>query len=85
MKVFDNGSFFSVTVSKADIHAFKSQYPCSGIPSDISIWFQFSKANGDLVDIEPSTIDGPGVLALAQDAQNYGAKKLGLSELAYRR
>lgn len=85
MKAHDNGSFFSCSVSRNDVDAFNDSWPCSVIPSR-SVWFQFDKRNGDLVDIRGlDGIDGAEVLALSRDAQNYAAKKLSLPETCFRR
>lgn len=83
MKAYDNGSLFSVSVSADDVDSFKEQWPCNGMPSR-PIWFQFDKRNGDLVDMRPSNweeqgADGSAMLALSQDAQNYGIKRLKLN------
>ncbi len=77
MKAFDNGCFYSVSVSAAEVENFKSTWPCSGLPGH-AIWFQFDKRNGDLVDIKPDSnnFDGPALLALSNDAQAYGKKRL---------
>ena len=75
MKYFNRGSCYSVLVSRRDVEAFKRIYPCSGLP-DRAITFQFDRRNGDLVDIWPDshTFDGPGLLALSQDAHAYGER-----------
>lgn len=80
MSTTDNGCFYTVRVSANDVYAFKRRWPGSGLP-DRAIRFQFDKSNGDLVDISPdsSAFDGPDLLALSQDAQAYGARKLGLT------
>lgn len=75
MRVIDNGSSYTVQMSRREVEIFKSQFPCSGVPSR-GIWFQFDKQNGDLVDM-PSwagNYDGAGLVALSQDAQAYGEK-----------
>lgn len=78
MRYFDNGSLFTVQCSRADVEAFKRSYPCSGLPN-VPIAFQFDKRNGDIVDIvyrrDSAGFDGPGLLALSQDAQAYGQAK----------
>jgi hypothetical protein len=82
MQTFDNGSYYSVTVTRREIEAFAARWPCSGMRSPKqAITFQFSKRNGDLVDItgEAKGYDEGAVAALSQDAQKYGAKKLGLT------
>lgn len=81
MKAYDNGSFFSVTVTRAEVDAFARRWPCCSLP-DAAITFQFAKSNGDLVDIAPyriaDQVDGPEAVALAEDARAYGRKKLNL-------
>lgn len=70
MKYHNNGCFHSVTVSAAEVQAFKDHWPCSTLP-DKAVWFQFDKRNGDLVDMKPDGMDGTDVLALSQDAQQF--------------
>jgi len=81
MRAYDNGSLYSVTVTRNEVEAFKDSWPCCSLP-DGAITFQFDKRNGDLVDIAPyriaDRVDGPEALALAADAQAYGRKRLGL-------
>ena len=74
MRYYDNGCFFSVTVSSREVENFKSHWPCSELPYR-SIWFQFDKRNGDLIDVRPSNIDGAALVALSEDARAYGLKK----------
>ena len=75
MRYHDNGSFYNVSVSQAEVEMFKRNWPCSGLP-DKRVTFQFDKQNGDLVDIWPyqyaALFDGDACLALAADAQAYG-------------
>ena len=75
MRYTDNGSSFTVGVSRREVETFKAQYPCSGLPNR-AISFQFEKHTGDIVDIWPdsSSFDGSGLLALSQDAQVWGLK-----------
>lgn len=59
-----------VRFSREEVRQFRAQFPCSGL-RDRSYWFEFD-ANGDLVDTDvPEHDDGPGALALSQDAQQY--------------
>lgn len=88
MRAKDNGNCFSVTISRSDVEQFKSTWPCSNLPGR-SIWAQFYKGNGDLVDLQPSNLeeqgaDGSALLALIQDGQNYAAKQLGLPSECFR-
>jgi hypothetical protein len=79
MKVFDNGAFFSVRVSRREVAAFNRSWPCSQLP-DSSITFVFDNTNGDLVDILPyriaDKVDGPEAGALCDDAKAYGYQQL---------
>jgi hypothetical protein len=80
MRAFDNGCFYSVQLTEYDVAAFKAKWPCNGMPQ-APIWFQFDKRNGDLVDMQPSDwekrgADGLAMLALSQDAQAYGKRKV---------
>jgi len=79
MRYYDNGSMYTVSVSRREVEAFKDKWPCSGLP-DTWVAFQFYKRNGDLVDISPEraarSFDGSTVLlALSRDAQAYGARR----------
>ena len=87
MRTFDNGCFFSVTCTCDDVERFANMWPCSGFRYGDTVWFQFDKQNGDLVDLEyrntgrpadDSRVDGGAIVALSQDAQRYGAKRLGV-------
>jgi hypothetical protein len=69
MRRHDNGCFVSVTVSRAEVEAFKRSWPCSTLP-DRPVWAQFSRRNGDLVDLRPA-IDGHDALALIEDAKTF--------------
>jgi hypothetical protein len=58
----------TVGFSRADVLAFKAQWPCSGL-ADHQYWFQF-EANGDLVDTNVGeSSDGSAAVALSHDAQ----------------
>lgn len=81
MRYFDNGCFYSVQVTRAEVEGFKDSWPCSTLP-DRAITFQYDKRNGDLVDITPDSadFDGPDLLALSQDAQSYGQRQIARAE-----
>lgn len=77
MRVFDQGSEFRVTVSANEVYEFRRRWPCSGLSTEHGVSFTFDKRNGDLVDVHhPGSEDGPALVALSQDAQAYGEKKL---------
>jgi hypothetical protein len=75
MRVTRLGVHTQVMMSRKDVDAFKTSYPCSGLPSR-AITFEFDSRNGDLVDIFPDSarFDGPALLALSQDAQEFANK-----------
>lgn len=75
MRVFDNGSMYTVAVSEREVDEFNRSWPCSSLEGRQT--FQFDKRTGDLVDRE-GTGDGSEAVALSHDAQTYGARKLGL-------
>lgn len=75
MRAFDQGAWYRVTVSEFEVDAFNRRWPCSGLSGRYS--FTFDKANGDLVDMSGKG-DGPEHVALSEDAQKYGAKRLGV-------
>jgi hypothetical protein len=79
MKARCLGCFFSVTVTASDVEAFNDQWPCSPIP-ERRITFQFDARNGDLVDTspDPASFDGDALVALSEDAKQFGAKELNL-------
>lgn len=78
MRAFDNGSLYSVSITAREVYEFKRRWPCSGLP-DCCVTFQFNKRSGDLVDITSRRpFDGPAALALSEDAQAYGRKRLNL-------
>lgn len=77
MKAIDNGCFYSVKVSAREVENFKDSWPCSALPS-CAFWFQFDRRNGDLVDMRPNEYDGEDLLALSQDAQEFGKKSLSI-------
>ncbi len=82
MQTFDNGCFYTVTVTAREVEAFRRVWPCSGLRSR-PVTFQFDKRNGDLVDSNDAdnhpNADGGAMVALSADAQAYGARRLGLS------
>lgn len=78
MRAFDQGSLYRVTVSEEEVRDFARRWPCSGLQGRVS--FTFEKRSGDLVDVaHPGSEDGPALLALSQDAQEYGRKQLRIS------
>ena len=80
MRAYDQGVFILVTCDQWDVDAFNRTWPCSSLNGPVS--FTFDRRNGDLVDLRPSHIDGPEVVALSTDAQNYAAKRLKIPTLA---
>ncbi len=62
---------FSVVVTANGVSSFKSSWPCSRLGTQ-PIRFEFA-ANGDLIDVSTDR-DGEDLLALSQDAQEFGEK-----------
>lgn len=59
-----------VIVSREEVNAFRARFPCSGL-HDRSYWFEFDD-RGDLIATDvPEHGDGPGALALSQDAAEF--------------
>lgn len=79
MRTIDCGSNYRVLVFPNDTRDFARRWPCFGPITSFA--FEFSKANGDLVDLTGDTDehDATGVRALSEDAQAYGKRALGLS------
>jgi hypothetical protein len=75
MRAYDQGAFYCVTVSEREVDEFNRRWPCSSLTGHQS--FTFDKRNGDLVDREGNG-DGSEAVALSNDAQAYGAKRLKL-------
>jgi hypothetical protein len=71
------GMIYRVMCSAADVAAFTSKWPGSGLTGQ-PIAFDFDARNGDLVDVYPNRAseDGPALLALSHDAQAYGRARL---------
>ena len=75
MRVYDQGSFYRVTVSANEVDRFNRRWPCSTLDGAQS--FTFDKRTGDLVD-RTGQGDGGEAVAMSEDAQRYGAKRLGV-------
>ena len=70
-----SANFPRILLSRADVVAFKAQWPASGLP-DAPIWFEFDRSNGDLVDMGSSRSlarsEGTGAqVALSEDAERF--------------
>jgi hypothetical protein len=68
MRVKMLGAHARVTVSRAEVAAFRATWPCSTLP-DQAVSFTFELRSGDLVDLEPYAVDGPDAVALSHQAQ----------------
>lgn len=78
----DNGCFFTVSISKAEVIDWASRWPCFGPRR--ALWFQFDKRNDNLVDmIECHDNDDSGILALSHDAQAWGLSRLHGKPIAF--
>lgn len=64
-----------IFVNESQVSAFRQSWPCSGLPDDSSITFEFA-TNGNLLDVEFGNgeevwkYDSSALVALSQDAQN---------------
>lgn len=81
IRVSDQGAFFSVAVSEDAIYEWCKRWPASGLRGLKGVTFQFDKRNGDLVDVTyrngtSEDWDGPALLALSEDAQEAGMRRL---------
>jgi hypothetical protein len=82
MQAFDNGSLYTVTVTRYEVEDFRRRWPCSGL-CFAPVTFQFEKSSGDLVDSNYEqnhpNVAGAALVVLSQDAQKYGAERLKLT------
>jgi hypothetical protein len=77
MRAFDNGAFFTVQVSTEEVYQFNRRWPCSELDGTHGITFEFDRANGDLVGCSARDHeDGAALVALSEDAQAYGTRRL---------
>lgn len=79
MRVYDNGSLFTVTFTENDTRKFSAAWgACCPVKGRGS--FQFDKKNGDLADATGAAMRGDGYewRAFSEDCQNWGEEKLGI-------
>lgn len=74
MRAYDQGSLVRVTASENEVAAFKSRWPCSGLPTR-AFWCVMDKRNGDLVDIRDG-FDGDAACALVDDCKAYARSRI---------
>lgn len=81
---------YTVLVSDKEVQEFSSRWPASNLDEDASYIFEFSNQNGDLLALNAindgkvrstEDDDGPALLALSQDAGEFGAVELELQEV----
>jgi len=75
MRLYNLGSVVRVTVSEREVDAFNSRWPGSSLAGLHA--FEFEVRSGDLVGHDGRG-DGPEAVALADDAQRWAWKRLGL-------
>lgn len=68
----ESGRGFVVVATANGVESFNSRWPCSRLRVR-PVRFEFA-SNGDLVDIIGTQPDGEELLALSQDAQEFGEK-----------
>lgn len=83
MKYKKLGSCFRVTVSESEVYSFASTWPCSDFRHGDRAAFTFECDTGDLVGYQithshagPVERDGADVAALADEAKQYGFRKM---------
>ena len=83
-RAYDKGSLYGVSLNADEIDAFRRRWPASGLNRLRSLYAAFDRRNGDLVELTCNRsggscqrFDGPALGALADDAQCWGAAKLG--------
>lgn len=78
MRVYDNGSYFTVSYNRDDAAEFSARWPTSTVRG--KGYFEYDKRNGDLVGAGGSAErgDGPDWLAFSEDLQWYGERVLGI-------
>lgn len=74
IRTYDNGSDYSISFGEREIHAFRIRWAVSGLNALHSVWAQFDRLNGDLVDLRCNgrgceRFDGPALKALVDDMQ----------------
>lgn len=82
---------YVVTAEAEDVRRFVSSWPCSRLDEEASYEFTFSDMTGDIIDLRvvrsDGTVDGaekedgPDLLALSEDAMQYGAVALSLDDV----
>lgn len=91
MKAVLKGSHYSVTVPIDELLMFAKQWPCHNLDLDAEYVFECDARNGDLVEIgkfvdggyvsTDDAEDGPALLALSEEAGEFGARDLNLTDV----
>jgi len=82
VRVYDNGAFFTVAITGDGVRNWARRWPAFGAKPASGFVFEFDKKNGDIIGSRTGkggsteSYDGPGLLALSQDAQAYGEARL---------
>ena len=80
VRTYNNGAFYSASFGQEEIRDFRASWPASGLSSLRSLWAQFDRRNGDLVDLRCNRgscerFDGPALTALVDDVQCAATRK----------
>lgn len=80
IRTTDNGAFYSVSFGEDEVRAFRSRWPASGLGALRTVWAQFDRRNGDLVDLQCNRrdcyrFDGPALAALVSEMQCAATRK----------
>lgn len=71
MPTLFSGNRRKVIVSRSEVAAFNSRWPCSELRTSRHYWFEFD-ADGDLIDSDvPEHDDGAAASALADDCRAF--------------
>lgn len=91
MEAIRFGKNYRVTVHIDEVLSFAKKWPGHHFDLDAEYAFEFDAKNGDLVEIEKyidgklaeadETEDGPEFVAMSDDACEFGARELGLSNV----
>lgn len=80
-RIYNKGLTYGVAFGESEVSSFRSRWPASGLEGLRNVFAEFDKRNGDLVDLQCNRrdchrFDGGALLALVDDMQSYGKKKL---------
>ncbi len=84
IRVYDNGSAYSVSIGEAEIRGFCLGRPACGLDKLRGLWVQFAKDGGDMVDLwikgtcVPAQLDAAALTGLVDGMKRHAEAKLGI-------